>query len=103
MVSDRDFLYVEHHFREGNSVILVTTSVDGSFPCDKSTGVRGTNIFTFFKLSELENGDLHAVFSGLACPNGLIPTAISNSVVYERPLILSAAANVLGKKTSGSQ
>ncbi|KAG2387953.1 hypothetical protein C9374_000803 [Naegleria lovaniensis] len=103
MVSDRDFLYCEREFQEGNKLVLLTTSVDGSYTCDKASGVRGTNIFTLYELVELENGDLKVTFMGQANPNGWIPTAVSNQVVYERPLVISAAAKILNKNTKSVQ
>ena len=102
MVSERDFLYVEHHKTEGNITTYLTTSIDGLYPEDKCTpvGVRATNIFSYFKMIE-EGDDLHVVFLGQANPNGWIPTAVANQVVYERPLGVVNAAKHIGKSTKG--
>ena len=102
MVSERDFLYVEHHKVEGNTTTYLTTSIDDLYPADKCpvVGVRATNIFSYFKMVE-EGGNLHVVFLGQANPNGWIPLAVSNQVVYERPLTLVAAGKYIGKTVKG--
>ncbi|EFC41274.1 hypothetical protein NAEGRDRAFT_80794 [Naegleria gruberi] len=105
MVSERDFLYVERYFDVKPEVsdakkttILLTTSIDEALDIKPAKGhVRGTNIFTYLKFTELNNGDLRATFIAQAAPNGYIPTAIANSVVYVRPLLLSLSAKQLGK------
>jgi len=103
MVSARDFLYVEHQCQEGKTFYLLTTSIEDDWykptqalPSAGST-VRGTNVFTYFALTELDNGDLSATFLAQANPNGWIPTAVANQVVYDRPLIVPSSAKIIGK------
>ena len=102
IISERDFLYVEHCQVSENSTIYLTTSVDGIFPSDKcqAVGVRATNVFNYLKMIQAGD-DLRVVFIGQYLPGGWIPTAVANQAVYERPLGVVNAAKCIGKSTRG--
>lgn len=63
----------------------------------KVGAVRGDNILTFFKMSELTNGDLKVVFVGLTNTNGWIPAVVSNQVIFDRPMNMEGIVKLLGK------
>ncbi|KAL9655559.1 hypothetical protein ABK040_002226 [Willaertia magna] len=102
MVSERDFLYIEHTITlEGNVTLFVATSVDDVYgnndKVPKTSGaVRGTNYFTSFELKQ-EGNDLVIKYVAQANPNGWIPTSIANSVVLDRPMAIARIAKLLGK------